>query len=463
MSGESWLEVRDQSRGLIDLAGDAASLPESGGGLLAVRRPGDGHWLTGVDQWQPGGPQWFPFGREVSGAGAIALEVNARPLLELLAAPPAAALSARLRFPARAGQEARLLDLDLRFQAGQGVVRPATPEPTVDDARASTPSAPEPARLPATSSDEPPHEEAPAVAPLSDLPTAEPAPTDTDTEEHLALAGVADGRTERTPTEARGTAVGAEARGDEASASRGGEPFVADSETDHPQDRSVLTTTEMPTQVEDRTPSWGGIFDEPDPSTADGDSPAVLHGKPSVPGLAAPKQIAIAAIPLALLVALVIWWLWPDGREPDNGTSPQTIVRDRAYIADLLEGDPPAAELFSEAEEADAEGDCDAAVLLYREAAKGDAALASRLGAKYDPEGFVASRCITLASSSSAQVWYETAAEAGDPAAQRRLGELMLEDGAQGVIRQQAIQWLRRAADGGDAIAAERLKEIGEG
>jgi hypothetical protein len=388
MSEEPRLEVSDQGQGLINLVGDPAALPASGGGLLAVRRIGDEHWLTAAGQWQPSRPQWFPFGRETPRPGTKVLEVAAAPLLDLFASPPAEALSVRLRFPARAGQDSQELDLDLRLPGA-----PASPEPSADDMPASAPAT------------DPGYEHA-------DAPVADAAP-DAGITEPVPL------RPElRQPA---GTATAPDATSP---------PAVA-----HAEGAADTPGTDL-----DRTIG------------------ARLRG--GEPGQW--PRIALAAIPSALLLALLTWWLWPNGDTPRPDRD-QPKVRDRAYVADLLAQEPPAARLYSEAEEADAEGQCNAAILLYRAAAKGEAALAGRLGGKYDPQAFVPSPCIKQPSSSSAQVWYEKAAEAGDAIAQRRLGELMLDDGAQGVIRQQAIKWLRKAAAGGDAIAAQRLQEIGEG
>jgi hypothetical protein len=468
MSGEPRLEVSDQGQGLINLVGDPAALPASGGGLLAVRRFGDEHWLTGAGQWQPGRPQWFPFGRETPRPGTTVLEVAAAPLLDLFASPPAEALSVRLRFPARAGQDAQELDLDLRLPgAAQPVAAPASPEPSADDIPASAP-----ATDPGSE-----HDDTPVADAAPDSGITEAVPLRPEVGQPAETAVASDATSPPTVAHAEGAADTPGNDLERTTVSRGSELAAARPGTDRPEVPAVITAGDSMVLPNDHgaraTPKnvsrvRHDRFPHPNPlPEGEGDVERATRdfqrkGEARAPEPGQWPRIALAAIPSALLLALLTWWLWPDGDTPGPDRD-QPKVRDRAYVADLLAQKPPAAKLYSEAEEADAEGQCNAAILLYRAAAKGKAALAGRLGGKYDPQAFVPSPCIKQPSSSSAQVWYEKAAEAGEAVAQRRLGELMLDDGAQGVIRRQAIKWLRKAAAGGDAVATQRLQEIGEG
>lgn len=59
----------------------------------------------------------------------------------------------------------------------------------------------------------------------------------------------------------------------------------------------------------------------------------------------------------------------------------------------------------------------------------------------------------------AAIAWYRPGAEVGVPSAQYRLAELLLAPG-QNLNEEQGLQWLRRAAENGDARATRRLTEI---
>lgn len=59
----------------------------------------------------------------------------------------------------------------------------------------------------------------------------------------------------------------------------------------------------------------------------------------------------------------------------------------------------------------------------------------------------------------AAQRWYRAAAERGYPPAQRIYGEILLTEGF-GIYRSDGIDWLRKAADQGDADAAYRLGQM---
>ncbi len=145
-----------------------------------------------------------------------------------------------------------------------------------------------------------------------------------------------------------------------------------------------------------------------------------------------------------------------------TGTSASAAGTGKALYLDLKRRGLPAADLFARAEQAEQTGDCEAAIRLFIDAAKGDAGLAERLGRRYDPEGFQSSACFPAPKPDSALVWYQGAAEQAIPRAQRRYGELLLGEAAAGPIYQDALDWLRKAAAAGDDAAQRRLEALGE-
>jgi len=147
------------------------------------------------------------------------------------------------------------------------------------------------------------------------------------------------------------------------------------------------------------------------------------------------------------------------GRTDPSATAAGT---GKALYLDLKRRGLPAADLFARAEQAEQTGDCEAAIRLFMDAAKSDAALAERLGRRYDPEGFQPSPCFPEPKPDSALVWYQGAAEQAIPKAQRRYGELLLGEANAGPIYQDALDWLRKAAAAGDATAQQRLDALGE-
>ncbi|WP_295580328.1 hypothetical protein [uncultured Lamprocystis sp.] len=152
------------------------------------------------------------------------------------------------------------------------------------------------------------------------------------------------------------------------------------------------------------------------------------------------------------------------GTSTPAGVTPATPAAGtgKALYLDLKRRSLPAADLFARAEQADQAGDCEAAIRLFMDAAKSDAALAERLGRRYDPEGFQPSPCFPEPKPDSALVWYQGAAEQSIPRAQRRYGELLLGEADVGPIYQDAVDWLRKAAAAGDATAQQRLDALGE-
>jgi len=155
----------------------------------------------------------------------------------------------------------------------------------------------------------------------------------------------------------------------------------------------------------------------------------------------------------------------PAGTEIATGrtdTSASAAGAGKALYLDLKRRGLPAADLFARAEQAEQANDCEAAIRLFMDAAKGDAGLAERLGRRYDPEGFQPSPCFPEPKPDSALVWYQGAAEQAIPRAQRRYGELLLGEAAAGPIYQDALDWLHKAAAAGDDAAQQRLEALGE-
>ncbi|WP_295388872.1 hypothetical protein [uncultured Thiodictyon sp.] len=134
----------------------------------------------------------------------------------------------------------------------------------------------------------------------------------------------------------------------------------------------------------------------------------------------------------------------------------------KALADELKRQNLPPAALFQRATLADQSGDCAAAIRLFVEAANRDATLADGLARRYDGAAFQPSPCFAEPKADSAMVWYERAARAGIPHAQRRYGELLLDETSAGPVYRDAIEWLRKAAAAGDAAAASRLAALGE-
>ena len=176
-------------------------------------------------------------------------------------------------------------------------------------------------------------------------------------------------------------------------------------------------------------------------------------------------RLALLILTVMGLGALVWAYLTP----PTTGPTPAEVAHattgtatGKALYLELKRQGLPAADLLDRAERADQAGDCEAAIRLYIDAARADAQVADRLARRYDPDGFRASSCFVEPTPDSALVWYQSAAERNIPRAQRRYGELLLGEAAAGPVRQEAIDWLRRAAAAGDEAAQRRLTTLGE-
>lgn len=127
----------------------------------------------------------------------------------------------------------------------------------------------------------------------------------------------------------------------------------------------------------------------------------------------------------------------------------------------FLSARPELDAVYARAEQAEQAGDCTAAYALYSEAANGNAGLAARLARRYDPPTHTPSPCIVAPDTPYAIVYFTDAAEQGDIAVQRRLGQLMVEREASGPTREAGLRWLRKAAEAGDAEARRTLDGLG--
>ena len=118
------------------------------------------------------------------------------------------------------------------------------------------------------------------------------------------------------------------------------------------------------------------------------------------------------------------------------------------------------AEVFDRALRAEQAGDCDAAVVLFNDAANKSPEMAGQLARRYDPVTFTADGCFEQADEPYAIIYYGDAANAGITSAQRRLGLLMTGRERSGPTFERGLEWLRQAADGGDPEARRRLDEL---
>jgi hypothetical protein len=491
MSGLPWLELSDEGQGKLNLIGDTQALPAGGGGLLAVRRIDDDHWISGVGHWQPDRPQWFPFRRDTNQSGGPLIEVAAAPLLELFASPPGDALSVRLRFPATTGRDVTGVDLALSTALTTSVTNPlqalaeqasvsgaahgaAGAEPLVRTAQVIASGAiADEASVPADPSTIP--DSSPSTSALSEIEDSAqafgetPAPPET-TASPGALAKFGEAPSNASAEMAQ-TLSDDNERDPVARSGPAGNALVTRAGGSGDLVSPVAVTSEPATALA-RAPGaiWGDGFEYTGDQLFEQSESGGKAGGGATDNRTPWRRLALLRKPMLLSIlglltlGVLTWSLWPDGEStPDDGPVPDGPVRDKAYIADLLARKPEPPVLYQEAEEAEADGDCEAALLFYRAAAKGDAGLAGQLGRKYDPEGFIPSRCISQASSISAEEWYMLADAAGDAYAQRRVGELLLGDGdLPVVVRKQALNWLRKAAGNGDEIAAQRLQALGE-
>ncbi|WP_028877973.1 tetratricopeptide repeat protein [Terasakiella pusilla] len=144
---------------------------------------------------------------------------------------------------------------------------------------------------------------------------------------------------------------------------------------------------------------------------------------------------------------------------PAAPTAPTLTTRQ--IVQDFLATNPDAPALLAKAEEMKAEGRLDGAMLLYRQAAgKGDAKAALLLARMYDPKYFSKETSpLPNADAETAAYWYEGPAKNGDVEAQRELGRVLIEQNPSGFQKEKAVEWLTKAAEGGDAEAQSLLSQ----
>ncbi|WP_417797898.1 tetratricopeptide repeat protein [Terasakiella pusilla] len=144
---------------------------------------------------------------------------------------------------------------------------------------------------------------------------------------------------------------------------------------------------------------------------------------------------------------------------PAAPTAPTLTTRQ--IVQDFLATNPDTPALLAKAEEMKAEGRLDGAMLLYRQAAgKGDAKAALLLARMYDPKYFSKETSpLPNADAETAAYWYEGPAKNGDVVAQRELGRVLIEQNPSGFQKEKAVEWLTKAAEGGDAEAQSLLSQ----
>jgi hypothetical protein len=128
----------------------------------------------------------------------------------------------------------------------------------------------------------------------------------------------------------------------------------------------------------------------------------------------------------------------------------------------FLSADPKPQAIQAEAERQEQADDCDAAMVLYNHAAQADPKYALTLGRRLDPNGFEGRPCTKAPDATAASVWYQEAAAAGNTAAQRRLGQLLVARESSGPLFEDGIRWLRLAAQAGDSEAKDLLASLGK-
>jgi len=184
----------------------------------------------------------------------------------------------------------------------------------------------------------------------------------------------------------------------------------------------------------------------------------------------------LAVVLSLLLLAGAAWGLWFFLRQPDQHEAPVSKKQkpDTSVVATIeggvaqasraegagnprvlrfLRSSPTPTLIYARAAGWEQEGDCDAAMITYRIAAEAEAESAFKFAQRYDPDRFARGGCIAKANSDAAAYWYEKPASSGNPEAQRRLGELLIEKHASGPLYHTARNWLQKAADQGDRRA----------
>ncbi len=335
------LEAKKGDGGRLCLIGDLRGMPVSGG-LLAVRRIGDDHWLIGTGRWSTGRPQWFPFGRDDGVSGKVRLEVQATALLDLIAEPPTESLSIRLRFAATAERDRIEFDIDLiapfenGTRQGDSVLGEALDEDTLrsdlSTGDGSTSEAASPARMETDSEVVPPDDE---IAPggYSQIPLAKRQP-DQSLQPRPASAGGAaatdhiDSRvpnavhqsvTETTSASGTNKGTGTETHSD----------ILIGSPTDNLDNASKSKTQTDPPVAPEFDPD--PVIDPVDLPQSSWPQPPLCREQKGIAARAPDAQsngesvanpfgwrwVGVIAILLVLPGIAVTVWLWPRGPEPE--------------------------------------------------------------------------------------------------------------------------------------------------
>ena len=118
-----------------------------------------------------------------------------------------------------------------------------------------------------------------------------------------------------------------------------------------------------------------------------------------------------------------------DGKTPAEILAVATALdapqlRGREYVRWLVEKSPDPATYKVQAERRAKQGDCDAVILLYDQAARSSPEAAAQVARLYDPDGFKPSACIGQPNARNAMEYYELAAEGGVPKVKQRLDEI---------------------------------------
>lgn len=197
--------------------------------------------------------------------------------------------------------------------------------------------------------------------------------------------------------------------------------------------------------------------EEPPPLVAE----PVMPPPPPEPRSQWPLWAGLAVV--VLLLAGGAGWYFFLKDDSSNAASPATeapVTLDEARR--VLTTDPLPADALARAQAHAAKGELQGAFLLYRYAAeKGDMTASVALATMYDPATYNAQTSpLPAANPAEAARWYEPAAEAGQAAAQYRLG-MLLKSGATADTDgpEKGVAWLRKAADQGYAPAQEELKK----
>lgn len=163
----------------------------------------------------------------------------------------------------------------------------------------------------------------------------------------------------------------------------------------------------------------------------------------------------------------------PDAAEPETAVSetaaPETAAPAAPAAIETLQdvhlfvqGAPSADEALAEARSLLERDKKDLSLLLFQHAARQGSREAGVAVARfYDPATWTAETSpLPQADAETAAYWYEPAAQNGDVEAQRRLGQILIELDLSAQQRAKGVEWLRKAADAGDAEAKTLLEAL---